>query len=298
MFDRGCRMAWNAGVPMKRYLLLPRLRYRADWRTLGFVVAALVLLGGAWSGWLRHPLAVAGSWLLAFVCCIIAHNHMHRPVFYARLWNGMFQVVLMFGSGQPPTGIITAHNERHHVHPDTAHDFVRTSLVGSRWNFVNLVTFPFLSVATMMREKPADLSRWKTLRPRLYRQAVLERTVFYTALVLLAALDWRSTLLFLVLPWLGAQLALVGVNLLQHQDCDTASEYDHSRNVTGFPANWILLNNGYHTAHHLRPALHWSLLPDFHRRHVVPRMNPALDHRTFSGLLVERLRRPPVSHVR
>jgi fatty acid desaturase len=88
------------------------------------------------------------------------------------------------------------------------------------------------------------------------------------------------------------------VNLLQHQDCDTTSEFDHSRNVTGRITNWILLNNGYHTAHHLRPSLHWSCLPDYHRKHVAPRIDPALDHRSFAGLLLERLRRPPVSHAR
>ena len=278
--------------------LFPKLRFRADMRTLGFVMLEMLLLGGAWSGLLRHPVALAVSWLLAFVCCIIAHNHMHHPVFYGRFWNGIFQLVLMFGSGQPPTGIITAHNERHHVHPDSEHDFVRTSLVGSRWNIVNLIVFPFLSVAAMIREKPDDLSRWKISRPRLYRQAMLERSIFYAGLILLAVIDWRSTLLFLVLPWLCAQLTLVGVNLLQHQDCDTASEFDHSRNVTGLFANWILLNNGYHTAHHLRPSLHWSLLPEFHHRHVLPKINPALDHRTFIGLILERLRRPPVSHAR
>lgn len=288
----------GVGDMTRLFQAVPRLRYRADWRTLGLVILALSLLGAAWCGFLRHPVAVAGSWGMAFVCCIIAHNHMHQPVFSGRFWNRAFQLVLMFGSGQPPTGIITAHNERHHGHPDAENDFVRTSLVGSRWNIVNLVTFPFLSIAAMMREKPNDLGRWKVSRPRLYRQAVLERSVFYLTLTVLVALDWRSTLLFLVMPWLGAQLMLVGVNLLQHQDCDTQSEYDHSRNVTGAFVNWILLNNGYHTAHHLRPSLHWSLLPDFHRCHVVPQMNPALDHRTFSGLIFERLRRTPVPHAR
>lgn len=283
---------------MNRTLPFPRLRHRADLRTLGFVVLALILLGGAWSGLLRSPVTVAASCGFAFICCIIAHNHMHQPVFHGRIWNGIFQLVLMFGSGQPPTGIITAHKERHHVHPDTDQDFVRTSLVASRWNGLNLLVFPFVSIAAMFREKPDDLSRWKDSRPRLYRQAVLERWIFYPSVVLLMFLDWRSTMLFLTAPWLGAQLCLVGVNLLQHQDCDTTSEYDHSRNVTGRITNWILLNNGYHTAHHLRPSLHWSLLPDYHRDHVVPRMDPALDHRSFTGLLVERLRRPPVPHAR
>lgn len=283
---------------MKPSLTFPRLRHRADFRMLGFVALELGLLGSAWGGVIRDPLVVMASWIGAFVCCIVAHNHMHLLVFRDRIWNSIFQLFLMFGSGQPPTGILTAHNERHHGHPDSEHDFVRTSLARSRWNFVNLLAFPFLSVAAMVREKPDDLARWKIARPRLYQQAVLERAVFYGTLLLLAAFDWRATLLFLVLPWLGAQFALVGVNLLQHQDCDSASEYDHSRNVTGVMVNWLLLNNGFHTAHHLRPSLHWSLLPDFHRRQIVPRMDPALDHRSFLGLIVERLRRPAVSHAR
>jgi len=276
----------------------PRLRHRADLRTLGFVGLELGLLATTWSGLSRHPAVVAASVLFAFVCGIVAHNHMHLPLFRGRGWNRFFQLLLMFGSGQPPTGIVTAHNERHHGQPDGEHDFVRTSLARFRWNALNQVAFPFLSIAAMYREKPDDLRRWKDGRPHLYRQALLERALFYPALTLLLAIDWRATLLFLVLPWVTAQFALVGVNLLQHQDCDMGSEYDHSRNVTGTLVNWFLLNNGYHTGHHLRPSMHWSLLPEFHRRHVVPRMDPALDHRTFLGLLIERLRRPPVNHAR
>lgn len=276
----------------------PWLRHRADWRTLLLVASALGLSVATWGGWARHPVLPAVSVLLAFVCCIVAHNHMHLPVFRERFWNSAFQLVLMFGSGQPPTGILTAHNERHHGQPDSEQDFVRTSLARSSWNLLNLLVFPFLSVAAMIREKPDDLARWKSLRPRLYRQALRERVVFYAVLSVLLAVDWKATGIYLILPWFVAQLMLVGVNLLQHQDCEMESEYNHSRNVTGGLVNWILFNNGYHTAHHLRPSMHWSLLPGFHRVCVVPRINPALDHRTFAGLLIERLRRPSVNHAR
>ena len=283
---------------MNHFVEIPRLRYRADWRTLGILVMTLGLLGAVWCGLLRYPMVIPVSCFLSFVCCIIAHNHMHLPLFRGRFWNSIFQLLLMFGSGQPPTGIITAHNERHHRHPDSDQDFVRSHLVDFRWNPLNLLVFPFVSIITMLREKPGDLAAWKLRRPHLHRQALLERVVFYTALALLLVSDWRATLLYLTFPWLIAQLFLVGVNLLQHQDCDAVSEYDHSRNVTGAVANWFLLNNGFHTAHHLRPAMHWSLLPDFHRHHIVPRMNPALDHRSFAGLIAERLRRPNISHAR
>lgn len=70
--------------------------------------------------------------------------------------------------GQPPTGIVTADNERHHRHWETELDFVRTSLAPFRWNALNLLVFPFLSIAAMYREKPSDLVRWKKKRPRLF----------------------------------------------------------------------------------------------------------------------------------
>lgn len=275
----------------------PRLRHTEDLRSLGFLMATLALLTAAWSGWMRGLWLIIPLAWMGFLCCIIAHNHMHHPTFRGRFWNSCFQLLLMFGIGQPPTGIITAHNERHHGHPDGEGDFVRTSLVGFRWNAVNLIAFPFVSIATMFREKPGDLKRWRKTRPRLFRQALLERIVFWSVLIPALVADWRSTLLYLGLPWISAQLMLIGVNLLQHQDCDMGSEYDHSRNVTGRLANWFLLNNGFHTAHHLRPSLHWSRLPDFHEQQVRPKIDPALDHPSFTGLLIERLRRPAIRHA-
>lgn len=223
---------------------------------------------------------------------------MHLPVFRSGFWNSIYQIALSFAIGQPPTGIITAHNIRHHKHAESYLDFVRTSLVGFRSNALNIVLIPFIAIATMYREKKSDLTDWKAKRPRLFRQALIERCVFYAAVVALLIADWRATLLFLFLPWISAQVVLVGMNLLQHQDCESGSEYDHSRNLIGKPSNFFLLNSGYHTAHHLRPAMHWSKLPDYHKREIAHRMNPALNHRSLIGLLAERVRRPRFPHAK
>jgi hypothetical protein len=76
-----------------RVRLIPRLRHRADLRTLGFVALELALLAGTWSGAWRHPLAVGASFVLAFVCCIIAHNPVHLPLIRGRGWNRVFQIL-------------------------------------------------------------------------------------------------------------------------------------------------------------------------------------------------------------
>ena len=71
------------------------------------------------------------------------------------------------------------------------------------------------------------------------------------------------------------------INLLQHQSCDFHSEFDHSRNLTGRVLNWLLLNNGYHTAHHMFPSAHWSVLPVIHERVIAPRVHPSLSERSL-----------------
>lgn len=284
-------------IRMNAARFLPLLRYRADLRTLLFVTLAVLFAAGNWTGEFRNFLSIPLGGLFAFIACTATHNQMHLPVFCSRFWNSIYQIALSFAIGQPPTGIITAHNDRHHKHAESDLDFVRTSLVSFRWNALNILLFPYASIAAMYREKPGDLTRWKVKRPRLFVQAVIERAVFYAALVILLIADWRATALFLIIPWISAQFALVGVNLLQHQDCDSGSEYNHSRNLTGKTANFFLLNNGYHTAHHLRPAMHWSKLPEFHEREIAPRMRPELNHRTLLGLLAERVRRPRFPHA-
>jgi fatty acid desaturase len=260
--------------------LLP-LRHGADWRTLLFLAALTVLLVGRWTGWLQHGLWLAAACPLAFIACVIKHNHVHCRTFRSRWLNAAFGHVLSLLTGHPTTAIITAHNVRHHRYNNSDRDWVRCSLVGFRWNWVNFLAFPFVSVAAMRAEKTSDLPGWRRRRPSLYRQALAERAVLYPVVGALTLADWQATLHALVVPWLFGQWGIVTINLLQHQGCDAASRYDHSRNVTGALVNWFVLNNGFHTAHHLRPSLHWSELPQYHRRVVEPSIQPGLTQRSL-----------------
>jgi fatty acid desaturase len=257
------------------------LRHGADRRTLLFLAVLAVLLAGQWTGWLRNGLWLAAACPLAFIACVIKHNHVHCRIFRGRRWNAIVGHALTLLTGHPTTAIITAHNIRHHGHNNSELDWVRCSLVTFRRNWLNLLAFPFVSVMRMWAEKPSDLRQWRVHHRSLYRQALAERVVLYAVVGGLTLADWEATLRALVLPWLFGQWAIVTINLLQHQDCDPASRYDHSRNVTGTLVNWFVLNNGFHTAHHLRPSLHWSELPAYHRRVVQPRIQPPLDQRSL-----------------
>jgi fatty acid desaturase len=257
------------------------LRYRADLRTLMFLSAFNTLLAVQWLNLVHGIPWLAASYLLAVVALVVKHNHMHSPTFRGAAWNRCFELWLSVLTAHPCSGIITSHNELHHGKNNSEDDFVRCSLVRYRSNLLNLLAFFFASISAMYENKPADLDKWHDEQPRLYRQAVAERILTYGSIFVLLLLDWRATITYCVGPWLFGQWFLVTINLLQHQDCDFESQLNHSRNITGRVTNWVLLNNGYHTAHHMFPAAHWSKLRIIHDRAIAPRLKSDLIERSL-----------------
>src|SRR5204863_4795981 len=98
--------------------------------------------------------------------------------------------------------------------------------------------------------------------------------------------DFWTTLFFVAIPQLYGARCILRINLIQHDGCDTASEWNHSRNFVGRAFNWIMCNNGYHTIHHNRAGLHWSVLAEAHEREVVPRIDARLDERSMAWYLL------------
>ncbi len=254
------------------------LRHPADWRSLFFLAALALLFLVQWTGWFRYGWLLPVTCVLAFVACVIKHNHIHCQTFSSRRWNRLFDYLLGFGTGQPTTAIIAVHNERHHAQNHSEQDCVRSTSVNFHWNWLNLLAFPVVAVRNVYRVKSSDFRRWRQEKPVLHRRLVHERLAVAGFIAMLLVLNWRATLFYFAVPWLFGQWGIVAINLLQHQDCDHHSDFDHSRNVTGRFINWLFLNNGFHTAHHLRPALHWHRLPEFHARSVAPHMRPELNH--------------------
>jgi hypothetical protein len=239
----------------KTTTLLGPLRYEADLRTLAFLVSFNVLLAVEWLDIARGTYLLLPTYILAVVALVVKHNHVHSPTFRSAAWNSAFELWLSVLTAHPTSGIITSHNVLHHGSNNTGADFVRCSLVGYRSNFLNLMAFFFASLRAMYRNKPNDLDAWRHTRPELYRQAIRERIFTYGFLLLLVLVDWRSTLKFCTGPWFFAQWVLVTINLLQHQDCDFSSEYNHSRNLTGRLLNWLLQRLPHGSPHVSRGAL-------------------------------------------
>lgn len=258
------------------------MRHHADIRALGFLALLLALYAMQYMGVVRQPALLLLTCILSFVALIVRHNHIHCPIFTSRKWNRGLDLFLSLLTAQATDGVVAIHNERHHARNHSEEDCVRSTQVHARRNWINLATFFFHAAGEARIKKAADVREWRARDPWRFRRYCFERGAVFLIIALLLIGDWKSALIYIGIPLFAGHWCIVTINLLQHQDCDHASEYNHSRNITGRWINWLFLNNGFHTAHHLRPGLHWSRLPEYHRNVVQPNADPALNRASLA----------------
>ena len=262
------------------------LRYAADRRTIAFISAYFIVLAVAYSlplSWWTTPFLVGLLSLISFICAVITHNTVHAPMFHARGMNRLVQVVLTLTYGHPVSAFVPGHNLSHHRHTQTERDLMRTSKLRFRWNFLNQLLFAWTVGPSVFQSNWRFAREMRTRKPAWFRQLCLEAAIFIGFVLVAFVIDWQKALLFVLIPHQYAAWGVVGINFMQHDGCDPKSPWNHSRNFTGFWTNWLTFNNGYHGIHHMKPSLHWSLLPEVHRRELAPHIHPALEEPNLVG---------------
>jgi fatty acid desaturase len=249
----------------------------AEWRQIGIVS---VYWGLLFSMYLvpacRNVLCLAAACYFSFLNSVVIHNHLHQGVFHSRRLNMAFRCLLSFGALYPASANIPSHNlVHHHFDDDGQPDWAAPDHVSFRWNILNLIHFPNVAGPNTF----AGVTRWAALANRGdFRRQYLYENVFAFGLTgVLLIVDFWPALFFILIPQLYGARCILRINLIQHDRCDTTSEWNHSRNFVGRAFNWIMCNNGYHTIHHNRAGLHWSRLDEAHQREVVPRIDGSLD---------------------
>ncbi len=273
------------------------LRHPADRRQVAIVVAYLAVLAAMYlAPACRNVACLALACALSFLNAVVIHNHLHQGIFRRRGLNLAWRCVLSFGALYPASANIPAHNLVHHRFGDEgAPDWASPRAVSFRWPLLNLLHFPNVVGPDTFE----GVRRWAERRgdAAFRRQYRLELAVAFGLTAALMAHDPWTTLFFVVVPQLWGARGVLRINLLQHDGCDLASEWDHSRNFTGRALNWLMCNNGFHTAHHNRAGLHWSELPAAHVREVAPRIDPRLVEPSLVAYVVRAFvlgaRRPP-----
>ena len=277
------------------------VKHPAEWRQIGIVMAYLgVLASMVVVPACRNLLFLAVACYLSFLNTVVIHNHLHQGIFRSRWLNMLFRVVLSFGALYPASANIPSHNlVHHHFEDDGKPDWAAPTYVAFKWNLLNLLHFPNVTGPNIF----AGVSRWTRIKGRedFVRQYTVEKIVAFGLTGALLVYDFWTTLFFVVVPQLYGARCILRINIIQHDRCDTTSEWNHSRNFVGRAFNWVMCNNGYHTIHHNRAGLHWSALAEAHRREVVPRVDPSLDERSMVLYLLRtylfRPARPPKRDV-
>jgi fatty acid desaturase len=263
------------------------LRYRADRRTLGFALTWFGLVAYQWIVTPTSPVVAlplyAATLVLAFVGAVATHNVIHAPMFTRRWMNEAWRIVQTLWYGQPVSLFVPVHNHSHHKYAQTRKDLTRSTKVDHRWQLANLWYATGWQLAAL-RDCRTYLLEQRRQGKRIWSQFRTELAVLLVTFTALVALSpWRAVV-YVAVPHAFGTFCIKAINFLQHDGCDYDLEgFDHSRNFTGRWFNWIFLNNGYHTLHHMRPGVHWSLLPEQHARLVRPRMHPALEVEDFFG---------------
>jgi beta-carotene hydroxylase len=238
------------------------LRYAADVRTLAYLGVTAVLCAVDWFHF--HPAVYAAQIFLFFCAAVISHNHNHLSIWKSRPANLVTSYVIGLFYGHPAIGWVPTHNQIHHKFNNGPLDSSRSPKLFKGNHLAALLVYPMLTSLEQTREIKAYIAGLRRTDRVAFRMAVSEYVVFFGTMAVLLLLDWRKAIVVFLIPQQVSLFAIQAVNYLQHVETDSESRWNHSRNFVSRSLNLILLNNGYHTAHHEKPGVHWSLTPRLH----------------------------------
>ena len=250
------------------------LRHRADRRAL--LWAFLLFPAAGFAPYIEPrviPWLLPVSLYLGLCAGPLSHDHNHCPVFKSRRANAFYAAWLGVFWGFPSFGSIPTHNLDHHRFVNRPGDATITWRHSRKNTWLVASTYYFVSAYWQSAVLREYVAKARAHHPGQYRQIVAQRAAVFGGHALLLALGVAlrgvkgGSLGWAVgfgMPALFAGWSSIFVNYLQHVHCDPWSRHDHSRNFVSKPENWLLFNNGYHTAHHASAGTHWSQLPEAH----------------------------------
>lgn len=274
------------------------LKYRSDIKTILYLSLTTALLFVQWKTGFHWSLFIL-SLYLAITVAVIAHNHNHVPMWKSSFLNHVTDNWITLFYGFPAFAWTPTHNKNHHKFNNRQGDFTITYRFSEANNILTLLSYP--SISSYFQQSPVMnhlRGLYKDKRNKFYL-ALTQYLVLGLFIIIALLLDWRKALFFIIIPQQVALFVIMIFNYIQHVHADEESPYNHSRNFTSGFTNFMMFNNGYHTAHHNKASVHWSQLPAAHKKlaHLIaPHLNqPTILGYLFKTYLLEPLRILPVS---
>lgn len=251
------------------------LRYTADRRTLAYLAFTVALIVLQWNLPSFSPTLYALLLFMSVAIAVVSHNHNHLSIWKNPLLNQLTSYVISIIYGHPAIVWVPTHNQNHHHYNNREGDSSRAPVFFRSNHILALLIYP---TVTGIRQQ-ADIKKfyrqlWAKNR-RAYWWAISEYVVFFGFMIAVFLFNWRKALLYHLIPQQFALFVIQVFNYVQHIDADPESEWNHSRNFVSPMLNTLLFNNGYHTVHHFKPGVHWSLTPALHQEYAA-KIHPTL----------------------
>jgi len=252
--------------------------------TLGHGLAITLLLADGWLTRLAGMLLAAHTLMIA---TYLVHECIHESIFRDRRWNARLGTLLAWMCDGAPAGYERLRRKHLHHHFDridplafdyraflAAHALIGRGVVALEWLHIPAVEL-LLRLVPIVRPFTRDEDRSERAR---VMAVVASRLFCAGALVALApsalALYGLAYLLFIVgVRFADAFHHTYDLVLVRDYGLDYGAPagkdraYEHVNTYTNLlssrrPAlNLLLLNFGYHNAHHLKPGIPWHRLP-------------------------------------
>ncbi len=201
--------------------------------------------------------------------CISAwnHHHQHRHVFKSIILNRILEFFYALHTGVTTNLWVLHHNFGHH------RNFLNQTKDESRWkrkngSLMGRVEYTF-SVALTAYPRGFNVGK---KYPKQQRDFVLYGNITLLLLLGLTFYNPINALFVFILPMITCLLYTSLATYKHHAGLDTQDEFAASRNNTTGWYNFLTGNLGYHTAHHYKQGVHWSMLPQLHNEiaHKIP----------------------------
>lgn len=243
------------------------LKFKADRSPVAFTLAVFVLRMVVWT--FAAPLLCAiGVIPLAVLGMFVApinHHHQHVNTFRVPWLNRLYDVVLALQCGVPPYGWVLHHNLGHHINylNQRPHEMPDES----RWTRADGTQMGRLEYSIdLLLHYQIDMVRVGLKHPKYFRYFLLMKLPVWGLIGVGLWLRPLETALVFLLPSFITLFHTMWATYEHHAGCESNDHFDGSRNRENRIYNWMTGNLGFHTAHHKRPGLHWSLLPQLHER--------------------------------
>ena len=241
------------------------LKYRADRIPTAYVITMFAVHVAIW--------ATAGPWvavastvplaIASFFIAPIHHHHQHLNVFRSPAANRVYDLALALQTGVAPYSWVLHHNLGHHAHylQQRPHEQPDES-TWTRASGAQMARLEY-TLYILIRHQ-WDIVRIGLKYPKVFRRFLWMKLPLYgLAGAAFWLQPWNTTFVFLV-PGLLALTHTIWATYEHHAGCETDEHVAASVNRINALYNRVTGNLGYHTAHHMRPGMHWSLLPKLH----------------------------------